>query len=171
MDLHSGDGELPVAQPHDLALGRARVDDEAGRHGVGPDDERVVARRLERARQPREDPVVVVQDRRGLAVHQPPGAHDLAAEHLADGLVPEADAEHGYARAEFADDGLADAGVARFARPRGDAHACGIQRGEFVHGDLVVATHDGLRAEFAEVLDEVVRERVVVIEDEEHGWE
>ncbi len=47
--------------------------------------------------------------------------------------------------------------------------ALGLERRDFVEGDFVVALHQHLRAEFAEVLDEVVGEGVVVIEDEEHG--
>ena len=70
--------------------------------------------------------------------------------------------------ARVADDVFADPRILRLARPGRDADALGFQRGEFLDGDLIVATHGRFRAEFAEILDEVVRERVVVIEDEEH---
>ena len=42
----------------------------------------------------------------------------------------------------------------------------GLERLDLVDGDHVVAQHLHLRAELAEVLDEVVGEGVVVIEDE-----
>ena len=35
--------------------------------------------------------------------------------------------------------------------------------------DLIIAAHFNLRAQFADVLDEVVGERIVVIEDENHA--
>jgi hypothetical protein len=46
-----------------------------------------------------EDGLAVVGDLAGLAVHQLGGADDVAAEGRADGLVAEADAEDGDARA------------------------------------------------------------------------
>ena len=101
-------------------------------------------------------------------MHQPPGAHNLAAEHFPYRLVPQTHAEDRDARAEFADDGLADTRFRRGAGSGRDADAFGPEGGESLDGDLIVATHHRLRAEFAEILDEVVGERVVVIEDEEH---
>ena len=42
----------------------------------------------------------------------------------------------------------------------------GRERLDLVEGDLVVAEHRRVRAQFAEELDEVVGEAVVVIDDE-----
>ena len=42
----------------------------------------------------------------------------------------------------------------------------GPERENFVHRDRVVAVHGGLRPKLAQILDEVVREGVVVVEDE-----
>ena len=169
VELDAVDRELPVAQPHDLAFRRARVDFQAVRHAVGPYHQRVVTRRLKGIRQPGEHSIRPVEDGRGLAVHQTPGAHHLPAEHLADGLVPQAHAQQRHGGAEFADEFFGDARVFRLARAGTDANLCGPQFPQFVYGDLVVATHDRFRPEFAEILDEVVREGVVVIEDEKHG--
>ena len=43
-----------------------------------------------------------------------------------------------------------------------------VQRFDLVGRELVVAAHHDLRAQLAHVLDEVVGERVVVVEDEDH---
>ena len=56
-------------------------------------EQRVVARGVEGIGQAGEDAGAVVVDRRGLAVHEPVRADDIAAEDVADALVAEADAE------------------------------------------------------------------------------
>ncbi len=44
-----------------------------------------------------------------------------------------------------------------------------MQRFNLFHRQLVVAAHHDLRAQFAQVLDQVVGERIVVVEDKDHG--
>ena len=74
-------------------LARPRADLELVRQPLLRDDERVIARGDERLGQPLEHAAAVVLDRRRLAVHRRGGADDRAAEHRADRLMPEADAE------------------------------------------------------------------------------
>src|SRR5579859_7327977 len=93
MELHALDSMLLVAQTHDLTLRRMRTDFE-GRRKFGLDEQGMIAHRLERIGEAREDRFTVVDDRRGLAVHQPRSAHDPAAERLTDTLMTQADAEH-----------------------------------------------------------------------------
>src|SRR2546425_6101719 len=50
----------------------------------------------------------------------------------------------------------------------GEHRRCGLEGEHLLHREHVVAVDDGLRPQLAEVLDEVVGERVVVVEDEEH---
>jgi hypothetical protein len=70
---------------------------------------------------------------------------------------------------ERAHQGHEDAGVGGRARA-GRQHGCrGLEGEHLLHGEGVIAVHDGLRAELAEQLHEVVGERVVVVEDEEHA--
>src|SRR5947209_5074463 len=93
MELDAVERPLAMLQSHDDAVRRLGGDGQA----VGParavDDEGMVARRLERVGQPGEDAAAAVAYGAQLAVHRPGGAHDLAAEDLADDLVAEADAE------------------------------------------------------------------------------
>src|SRR5205814_7016064 len=65
------------------------------------DDERVVARRLERVREAGEQTTPVVADAGRLAVHRTPGAHDAGTVRGADALVPQAYAEDGDRRPEI----------------------------------------------------------------------
>ena len=44
-----------------------------------------------------------------------------------------------------------------------------MQRLNLLHCQIVIAAHNNLRAQFAQVLDKVVGKRIVVVEDEDHG--
>ena len=149
------------------ALGRPRGDHEFRRQRPGLGDQRVIAADLAVRRQPGEHALAVVVDRRGLAVHQPAGAHDAAAEGLDDGLVAEAHAEHRHAPGERADHVHRHARVARRAGPRRDAQVGRRERQRLVDRDLVVAAHVDLGAEHEEGLHQVVGERVVVVDEQQ----
>src|SRR5437867_6405696 len=106
-------------------------------------------------------------DGRGLAVHDARRAHDRAAEGGADRLMAEADAEDRQAAGGALDQRHRDAGLARRAGTRRDDDRVGTERLDLVESDGVVAPHVDLGAELAEVLDEVVGERIVVIHHQE----
>ena len=108
-------------------------------------------------------------NRRGLAVHEAVSAHDATAEVVAHGLVPEADAEEWDAAGESLDHGEGDAGLGGRARARRNEYTRWFQSEGLGRGDLVVAEHPLLHPEVAKVLDQVEGERVVVVDDEEHG--
>ena len=171
MELHALDGERAVAQAHDLALRGPRGDLEAVGQRRALDDQRVVARRLERARQPREDARAVVLDRRGPPVHQPRRAHHLAAERLRrspDGRGTRRAAGRLPANARISSSVMpASSGVhgpGEIRMPSG-ARALDTRR----RRSRRCGTTSTSRPELAEVLHEVVGERVVVVDDEDHG--
>ena len=60
-------------------------------------------------------------------------------------------------------------GVVGGARPGRDEDRVGVERLDAGQVDLVVAAHDGIGAELAQVLDEVVGERVVVVDRRARG--
>src|SRR5207247_409163 len=62
-----------------------------------------------------------------------------------------------------------DAGLVGGARARGDHHGIGPHRQNLVGGGPIVAEDPHLARQFAQILDEVVRERVVVVDDNNHG--
>jgi hypothetical protein len=114
----------------------------------------------------------------GLAMHQVFGANYLTAKGRADGLMSEADAQHrniSFGR-EMPDQFDADARFLWSARSGRNHDALGMHRFDPLDGHFIVAANLNLGAQFAKILDEVVSERIVVIEDEDHvtiierGW-
>src|SRR6185436_9414825 len=118
--------------------------------------------------QPGVDAAAVVAEHVGLAVHQPVGANHLGAERGTDRLVAEADAEDRQLAGEGADRVDADARLGRRARPGRQDDRVGCERADAVDVDLVVAKHAHVFSQLAEVLDEIEREAVVVVDHQEH---
>lgn len=101
-------------------------------------------------------------------MHDGGGANDVAAECCADGLVAEADAEKGYTPFDGVDEGNGDACVVGGAGSGGDDDAVGGEAECFVDGEFVVAADGGFFTGFADVLDQVVGEGVVVVDYKNH---
>ena len=118
-------------------------------------------------RQVPEHPLALMVELIGLAVHDTGGAHDLAAEGLADGLMAEAHAEDGQATGEMADHVQGDPGLVRRVRPRRQADPIGRKSLDAGQIDGIVAHGVDIFTEFAEILDEVVGERVVVVDHQQ----
>ena len=102
-------------------------------------------------------------------MHQPVGPDDPAAERCANRLVAEADAEHRHPAGEGPDERDENPGIFGRARARRQDGGGGLEREHLLDRERIVAIHDRFRAELPEQLDEVVGERVVVVEHEEHG--
>ena len=113
------------------------------------------------------EPIVI--DQRSLAMHQPARAHDLAAECLDDGLMPEADSEHRDRPGERANHLDRYAGIMRRARPRRNAQMSRRERTRLPDADLVVALHLDLCTEHEKRLHEVVGEGIVVVDQQQPG--
>ena len=108
-----------MAEAHHQAVLGLGGDLEHVRHRVADDDERVVASRGDRVRQPGEHAGARVADLGGLAVHHVRRADDGAAVQLADALQPEAHAEHrGAPLTEVPDRGVRESRVGSGARDR-----------------------------------------------------
>src|SRR5712691_1290873 len=166
VELHAV-GRVPdVAQAHHGAVVRPCGHHEIVGDRYPLDDQRVIPRRLERVGDARHDAGVVVADPRSLAV----GRHvadDLCAEDLAQALMAEAHAEDRDLPGELFDRLVGDARVVRCPGTGRDDDA--VVTGELPDRDLIVAEHRGLDSELSEILDEVVREGVVVVDDREAG--
>src|SRR5579864_7210393 len=173
MELDAFNVMAAVAQAHDGAsavfFGGPGADFQLGGQIFFFHDKRMIAGGRHRHRQTLKDGFVVVHDRAGLAVHDMTGTNDIAAEGFADRLVTEADAEHWDFSREVADQVDADARLMRRAWAGRDDDALGTHALNFVHGNLVVAAHLDLCAQFAEVLDQVVGEGIVVVEYEDQA--
>lgn len=154
---------------HDFAFGGFGGDIEAVREGLALDDERVVADGVERAGDIGKELLLVVEDGRCFAVHHAIVHHDTGAEGMADALVSQADAQQGDSSAEGADDIVGEAGFAWRARAGGDQDLVGMELFDLGESDLVIAADLEGHLHFAQVLDEIIGEGIVVIDDKHHG--
>ena len=158
MELHTIGRILFMFERHDLAFGCLRSDLKLGWDGF-VNDERVITHGFERRRDVFEDTLSVVSDGRRLAVHEARSAVHFAAVDGTEALMPEADSQHGdFAREVFDRFGRDAAIFERFAWTWGDDEVVRLEGNQFVQRDLVVAIDTNVRAEFTEVLNEVVGE-------------
>jgi hypothetical protein len=169
VELKSDDKPAAVPQGHDLALFAFRRDHEIVGQSLLCYHEGVVASCTQRIGQAGEDAEAAVADERGLAMHRPTGADDLAAECLTDALVPKADAEDWNPRAEAFDQGNRDSGLVRRAWTGRDDNMRRRQAFNRLEIDAVVADDVGRPTQLADIAGEVVDERVVVVDEEDHG--
>ena len=119
-----------------------------------------------------ENGLAIVFDLTGFAVHQVLRANYLPSEGCADRLVSEADTEQRHfvlrSARKMTDQFDAYAGFLRSAGSGRNHDALGMHRLDLSDGHFIVAANLNFGAQFAQVLDEVVSERIVVIEDEDH---
>ena len=135
------------------------------RHARALDHQRVIARRLERAVDAAEHACALVLDLGELAVHRHRRAHDLAAERLADRLMAEADAEDRDRRPTPCSIRSRQMPASFGVQGPGESTIASGSRGEhLVDRDLVVAMHDDVRPQPAQIVDEVEGEAVVVVD-------
>ena len=169
MVLHRLDWKRPVPERHYLSVVRLGGDLEAVRQRRALDCERVVAHRLEALRHVGEDALPVVPHPARLAVHEALRRDDPAAERLRDGLVSEAHAENRNLPRERLHRRERDARGVGVAGSGRDHEPVRIHRRDSRDVDLVVPHDLRLHAEPLDRLDEVERERVVVVYDECHA--
>ena len=169
VELDAFNGKVAVAKAHDDAVVGFGGNGEATREGAALDHQGMVARSGEGARKAMKNGFAIVADLAGLAVHEAGCADDAAAKGLADGLMAEADAQNGKLAGETANQFDADAGFARSAGAGRNDDALGAEGGDLVESDLVVAADEELLAHLAEDLGQVVGERIIIVDEEEHG--
>ncbi len=119
----------PMISPSAVHRGHFKI-------GVGPrfllSDQRMVPRCVERVTHSGKQPFAVVVNRRNLAVHDPVVANHIAAEGVADALVPQTHAENGNGSAEAFQHVVGNARFTRRARPRRNDDVRGRQGRDFV---------------------------------------
>ena len=114
------------------------------------------------------DPLAVVVNKGGLAVHYLPRHVYGAAVGEADGLMPQADPKDGKLLAVLPNDVVGDAGLSGGTRSRRYDDALGGHSLHILQRNAVVAHHLYVGAQFRKVLIQVVGEAVVVIYEEDH---
>src|SRR5687767_6635302 len=169
VELHPLHRQAAMAQPHDLAVLCVRRHVEAGGQAGALDHQGVIPRGDEAVGDFVKNPLAVVADAGSLAVHHLARAHHPAAEGLADRLVAEAYAQQRHPAGQPPDQLERDAGLVRRARPRRNDDVRRLQGLDCLDRDLVVPVDRHVRAELAEVLHQVVGERIVVVEHDDHA--
>jgi len=129
----------------------------------------VIARRLEWAVDAAKNALALVADLRQFAVHRNRRTDHFATESVADRLMAEADAEDRNLRRRFLDQVKANAGFLRRARPGRQHDGVGLRRHDGAARHFVVAMHDDIRTQLPEIVDEVEREAVVVVDKNDHS--
>jgi hypothetical protein len=167
MKLHAFHREVAMAHGHDLTFVGACRNFQHIRQRLRLRDQRMVTARLERLRQSRQDAAAIVMHVRRLAMHETRGAHDFAAEHFDERLMPEADAEHRHLARERGDHLHRDSGIVWRTGTGRDAQVRRLQRLRLVHRNPVVAMHEHLGAEDHEGLHQVVGEGIVVVDQQQ----
>src|SRR5579872_6681506 len=122
-----------------------------------------------RHRETLEDSFVVVHDCAGLAMHDMSCADHTAPECFADRLVSEAHSQHWNLTGEMADQLDADSCLMRRTRAGRDHNSLRTQAFDLADGHLIVAANLDLGSQLADVLHQVVGERIVVVEYKNHA--
>lgn len=160
---------FPVLYAHNDSICCFGCDFKNVRQALSFDDERVIARDLQRGGQAGKNTFSAMCDLRCLAV-QGRCFNNLSAEGLSDGLVSQTNAEQrGVSFGGGFDKIKADSGVIRIAGAGGDDQSCGIQTKDFIDGDAIVAVDLHFGPQISEILDEVVGEAVVIVDEDDHS--
>src|SRR6185369_4514983 len=165
MKLNALHFQFTMPQSHDDVAGVSR-NFETRRHRLSFNDQRVIATGAKLVAQSGKDRLAVVMNIRRFTVHQLRRAHDFPAKRLTNRLVAQTHTEQRYLSSESLDHIERDSRIIRSSwsgRDHDPLRAQSILN--LVECDLIVATHFNRRAQLTEILDEVVSERVVVIDD------
>src|ERR1035441_3742428 len=167
MKLHAVHRQARMREtPHQAIVGFG-VNGQFARHAGTFHHQRMIACGVERPVDATEHAGAGVLDLEYFAVRRR-RAHHLAAERLADRLVPEADTEDRNARCGLGDEIEADAGFVRGAGA-GRQHDGFRLCGDHVGGrNLVVAVNNDVRPQPAQVMEQVESEAVVVVDQNDH---
>ena len=104
-------------------------------------------------------------------MHDLGSANDASTKDLANALVAQTHTQERALPDRVRNECVGNTGIGRGSGPGADEHTIGVQRIDAVDVDVVISPYYRACAELAQVLDEVVDERVVVIDHQDgcHG--
>src|SRR2546428_3920453 len=158
-----------VPHTHDGPVGQLGRTLKPLRQCMAIDNQRVVPRPDERVGQSVVDSASIVTDLRHLSMHGCRGADDLATEGCADALVTEAHTQDRDMACQLRHQRRRDAGLVRGAGARRNHHRGGLHRSNLARCGLIVPEDADVARQLAQVLHEVVGERIVVVDNNDHG--
>src|SRR2546425_11110713 len=118
--------------------------------------------------QPFKQSLAVVKNLACFPVHERRGSNDLASEYFTDGLMAEANTEYRNRFMKAPDNIFGYSRIRRCARARRNDNARRFQALYFFQCDLVIPEYVQFFAKLAQVLHQVIGERVVIIDNENH---
>ena len=101
-----------------------------------------------------------------LAVHDAGGTHDGSAKDVANGLQTEAHTKNGNGGSKAGDHVAGNTSVFGPTRPGRQDDGARREAGDVIEGDGVITNDIDLRTEDANLLHDVVRKGIVIIDDE-----
>src|SRR6266849_6461480 len=161
MELDPLDRVEAVPDGHDLAVVGRRAHLELLRQRFSLNRERMVAPGRDGIRKPLEDRAAIVSDQARLPVEDPSRVADLRAVRRPDTLMAETNPERRRRRAHLLEDVSAHTEVPRVSRmawPGREDDRIGYKVPHLFQRDSVVAVDKRIRAEFADLLVQVVHE-------------
>lgn len=164
------DRQAFVGEPHDGAVFKFRRDLQAVGQAVAIDNQRMVARGLEGCRQSGEHACSGVVHIAHLAMHNFRMAHHFAAKGLSNGLMAQTHThKRGFCLGRRFGQRKADARLIRVTGAGREQDRRGVHRHRLLHIQRIVAAHHHIRAQFTQVMDEIVGEAIVVIYQKKHS--
>jgi len=161
--LHAVHTQFPVADPLNDPVSTGRRDLKAIGNLSGINGQGMIAGRLEGIGHTGKHACSGVRYFADLAVHGFRRTHDLAAEHLTNALIAEAHTKQRNAPGGFLDQLQTNPRRIGVARAGGYDDAVRRQSDHLIGTERIVAVHDNLHAQLADVVEQVVGEAVVVI--------
>jgi len=153
---------------HDFAIIRPRGNLQTLGKRLTLNHQGVITRRGKRAWQPGEHTDILVMNLGCLAVHELLRMHDLAAEGLADTLMPQAHAENRDFARELFNRRHRHPCFIRRAGPGRDHDVIGFERIDAIKINLIVTVHLHLLPQLAKILHQVVGEGIVIVDHQKH---
>src|SRR5258708_7660655 len=174
MKLHAFDWIPLMAEAHDsfrpIRLGRPGAHFEFGRQVLFLHDERVITGCGEWRLKVFEDRSSVMLHLTRFAVHKVGCAYDFPAESSPQSLMAQADAQNRQFAGQMPEKIDADTCLLWGTRPGRDHNTLRAHGLNFFDRDLVVAADYHFRTQFAQILHQVVGERIVIIEHKHHTY-
>jgi len=167
MELDPLHRKIPVPHAHDHPFPGPGAYLQAVRHGLRIEHQGMIATCRKGAGETPEQGAPVMVDVGCLSVENGRGPHHAASEGHTDGLVPEADPQERRLPCHLLHKRHRDAGPGRSSRPRRNDNALVAGGRDLPDADGVVPDDVRLRAQLAQVLDEVVGEGIVVVQNQD----
>src|SRR6185503_10344694 len=94
--------------------------------------------------------------------------YDIGPKRMPDALMPQTDPKYRHPPTELADNVIRKPGFLRRTRSRGNQYSLRLHRARLLHRQLIIPADFHFGIQFAEILHQVVGERVVIIDHQDH---